>query len=68
MFLLNLPALISYGGYTYSGHSIDTMIEEMDGGGMYNILGEQEDDYRSNQRTGNEDDGYIEVSESPRYF
>ncbi|WP_395054672.1 hypothetical protein [Flavobacterium sp.] len=44
------------------------MIEEMDGGGMYNILGEQEDDYRSNQRTGNEDDGYIEVSESPRYF
>ena len=50
----------------YEGHSIDTMIEEMDGGGLYNIVGEQEDDYRDEERT--RDDDYEEVSQSSRYY
>lgn len=50
----------------YEGHSIDTMIEEMDGSGLYNIVGEQEDDYRDEERT--RDDDYEEVSQSSRYY
>ena len=41
----------------YEGQSIDTMIEEMDGGGLYNIVGEQEDDFRDEERT--RDDDYM---------
>ena len=56
-----------FGDDTYLGHSIDTMIEEMSGGGMYDLLGDQEDDYRGDVRAANGDD-YDDVSQSPRYF
>jgi RHS repeat-associated protein len=55
-----------FGDDTYLGHSIDTMIEEMHSGGLFDLFSnnytDQEDDYVSKEES------WDQVSQSPRYF